>query len=389
MHPLMSESDQSPLIFISAAEPSGDKHAAHLIEATRRLSPSVRFVGVAGPKMVAAGCKSIFDMTSHAAMLLGAAKSIGRAITMLSTSSRYLRRFPFDAAVAVDSPTVHLPLAGMAQEAGIPVLYYIAPQMWAWGKHRIYKLRHRVEQVAAILPFEEKFFRDQGIDATYVGHPLASQVAREQVNRDTVSTLRSKGSPFVALLPGSRKHVVEEVLQGQLEVAEGIARAIPSAAFGVSVAGRNVASIVHESANRAKCRVTVCEKSVGDLIESADLVLVASGTSALEVAFHRKPMIVMYNASRVFYHLFARWMIRTEYLSLPNILAQDDIVPEFMPYYNSTHPIIEKAVELLRSDEMRESVSQALSALVDPMRNRDASMETAELLLGMINRRRH
>ena len=166
-----------PLIFISAAEPSADLHAAALIEATTAMCPSVRFVGVAGPRMVEAGCHAIFDMTRHAAMLLGVIGAVGRASRMMRISDECLRRFPFKAAVVVDSPMLHLPLAGRAQAAGVPVLYYIAPQLWAWGAGRMHKLRNRVEAVAAILPFEEAYFRGQGVPATFVGHPLIERLA--------------------------------------------------------------------------------------------------------------------------------------------------------------------------------------------------------------------
>ena len=176
--------DSAPLIFISAAEASGDLHGASLIRAVHRQCPQARFVGVAGPKMSEAGCKSIFDMTRHAALLLGALEAVGRAYTMLETSDRHLRRYPFDAAVVIDSPTLHLPLAGRAQGLGIPVMYYIAPQLWAWGAYRIHKVRNRVDRLAVILPFEESYFRDRGVNAGFVGHPLVEQIAEQVVDED-------------------------------------------------------------------------------------------------------------------------------------------------------------------------------------------------------------
>ncbi len=233
-----------PLIFISAAEPSGDMHGAALIRATTAICPGARFVGVAGPRMTAAGCEPIFDMTRHSAMLLGAVASVGRGIAMLQTCERHLRRYPFDAAVVIDSPTLHLPLAGRAQAVGIPVLYYIAPQLWAWGARRIHKLRNRVERVAVILPFEERYFCDRGVDATFVGHPLADQWARTRIDQTVVDEIRSHGEPVIALLPGSRKHVVEAMLPGQLEVAQRIAAEFPGATFGVSVAGPQVDGVI-------------------------------------------------------------------------------------------------------------------------------------------------
>lgn len=339
--------------------------------------------------MVEAGCERIFDMSRHAAMLLGVVKNAARGMALLAASDRYLRRYPFSAAVVIDSPMLHLPLAAKAQAAGVPVLYYIAPQMWAWGAYRILKLRHRVDRMAVIFPFEEEFFRNQGVNATYVGHPLADQFAQLSIDRDLVAGIRRRGVPVVALLPGSRTHVVESVLPGQLQVAERIASAIPGTTFGVSVANTQVAPLVTKLI--ASCRVPL-EPYPGhhsELIQAADLVLIASGTTALEVAFHERPMIVMYQSSRFLYHAIGRWMIDSRYLSLPNILAGREIVPEFMPYYTSTVPIADRAIGLLRSEDARRTMTEDLSAIVAPLRGTHAAQRTAELLLEMISRMHH
>ncbi len=386
-----TDTSNRPLIFISAAEPSADRHGASLIEAARTLAPAVRFVGVAGPRMVAAGCESIFDMTGHASMLLGVFRAAGRAFKLWATADAHLRRYPFDACVVIDSPMLHLPLIQQAKSAGVPTLYYIAPQMWAWGTYRIHKLRDRVDRVATILPFEETFFRNQGVDATFVGHPLAEQLRSEPVDHACVGEIRAGGKPLVALLPGSRTHVVEEVLPGQLEVAASIAGRFPRAAFGVSVAGAKIGGIIDQRIREAGLgdRVKAYPGRHRELIEAADLVLVTSGTTALEVAFCGKPMIVMYNASRLFYHLFARWMLHTPYLSLPNILAGREIVPEFMPYYRSTGPIAEAAIGLLADDSKRRAMTEALKALVEPLWEGSASARAAELLLDLTRRHHH
>lgn len=372
---------QETLVFISAAEPSADQHGADLIRAARARRADLRFVGVAGPKMVAAGCDSIFDMTSHASMLLGAVRVAGRAAKMLSTADRYLRMHPFAAAVVIDSPTLHLPLAAKAQSAGVPVLYYIAPQMWAWGAYRIHKLRNRCDRVAVIFPFEEEYFRNQGVEARWVGHPLADQVEADRPDAERVRAIRAKGVPVIALMPGSRKHVVQSILPDQLAVARRIAERFPRVYFGVSVAAPNVAPIVATAVRSSQVRCEMFPAHRAELIEAADLVLVASGTTALEVAFRERPMIVMYQSSPLFYNLVARWMIQTPYLSLPNILAGEEIVPEFMPYYRSTDPIAAKAVELLENPLMRNEMTEHLAGIVAPLRGPSAARNAAEMLI--------
>ncbi|MDO8630906.1 MAG: lipid-A-disaccharide synthase [Phycisphaerales bacterium] len=374
---------RGPLVFISAAELSADVHGAALIRATREACPDVRFVGIAGPNMVAAGCEAVYDMTGHAGMLLGAIANVGRGITMLSAADRYLRMYPFDAAVLIDSPTLHLPLAAKAQIAGVPVMYYIAPQMWAWGAYRIHKLRNRCDRVAVIFPFEEEYFRNQGVNARYVGHPLGDLIDGETRDPALVDEIRSLGSPVVALLPGSRKHVAQTMLPDQLKVAERIAGEFRNAFFGVSVAGTSVAPLIGRLTAASPVRNRLFSGHHGELIEAADLVLVASGTAALEVAFRGRPMVVMYQSSPLLYHLIARWMIHTPYLSLPNILANREIVPEFMPYYRSTEPIAKRAIELLKSDEERSRMVSDLAAVVEPLRGRSASSTAAAMLLDM------
>lgn len=386
------------LIFISAAEPSADQHAADLIRAAKAIRQDLRFVGVAGPKMVAAGCESIFDMTSHAGMLLSALGVAGRAARMISTADRYLRMHPFAAAVVLDSPTLHLPLAARAQSAGVPVMYYIAPQMWAWGAYRIHKLRNRCDKVAVIFPFEEEYFRNQGVDARWVGHPLADQVAAEQPDLARVTEIRAKGAPIVALLPGSRKHVIESILPDQLEVARRIAEQYPRAYFGVSVAGPNVAPLIaritgtplaNKDGAGGGLKLGLFPAHRAELIEAADLVLVASGTTSLEVAFRKRPMIVMYQSSPIFYNLVGRWMIRTPYLSLPNILAGEEIVPEFMPYYRSVEPIADAALELLGNPLRRKEMTEDLATVVAPLQGPRAAQNAATMLIELATRSHH
>ncbi len=339
--------------------------------------------------MVQAGCDSIFDMTRHAAMLLGVVRVAGRAVAMLQTSEEHLRRYPFDAAVVIDSPTLHLPLAGRAQAAGVPVMYYIAPQMWAWGAYRIHKLRNRADRVAVILPFEEKYFRDRGVNATYVGHPLAEQLAEISIDDAVRNEIRMRGTPVIALLPGSRRHVIKSVLPGQLEVARRIASVFPEAVFGVSVANPQAAPVIEGLLSSSAAPVKAYPGNHAELIQAADLVLAVSGTTTLEVAFHRRPMIVMYNSSRAFYHLIGRWLIHTPHLSLPNILAGREIVPEFMPYYTSTQPIAERAIQLLRSENARQAMIRDLEEIVAPLRDASASQRAAAMLLDMAEKRQH
>ncbi len=383
--PVPPEAADGPLVFMSAAEPSADLHAASLIGAVARLRPDIRFAGVAGPAMQAAGCWPIFDMTRHSAMLLGAVGAVLPALRLLASTSAHLRRYPFAAAVVVDSPTLNLPIALRAKRRGLPVLYYIAPQLWAWGRHRVGRVRARVDRLAVILPFEEPFFRSHGIDATYVGHPLFDALASEAPDPERVAEIRQMGQPVVALLPGSRQHVVHEVLTGQLEVTKRIRQRFPDAHFGVSVANDRAERVIADALLRTDVPVTAYRSRNADLLTAADLALVASGTVTLEVAYRHTPMIVMYNANRWAYHLLGRWLIRTPHLSLINILAGRRLVPEFMPYYRSTAPIAELAISLLADPGALRAMAVDIAAVLDPLVKTGASENTARILLEMLD----
>lgn len=373
----------SPRIFISAAEPSGDLHAAALIRRVRARCPGASFVGVAGPAMQESGCRSIFDMTSHSSMLMGVVGNARRAMTVLSRTTDELSRHPYDAAVLIDSPVLNLPIALRAKMRAIPVLYYIAPQLWAWGASRASKVRARVDQLAVVLPFEQEYFRRLGLNATYVGHPLFDSLADRVPDSATVEVIRRTGQPVLAILPGSRKHVVKEVLPGQLEVARVIRVRYPRVHVGVSVASDVVSDTIRHCMNASGVSATTYAGKNADLLTAADLTLVASGTATLEVAHYGSPMIVMYNGSKLMYHLFARWKLTLKHLCLINILAERELIPEFMPYYDSTIPIGRCAVDLLSAPDRLADMRRELSELLSGFNQPGASDRVADILLNM------
>ncbi|MFH0980046.1 MAG: lipid-A-disaccharide synthase [Planctomycetota bacterium] len=379
---------EGPLIFISAAEPSADLHGASLIRAASEIEPGVRFVGIAGPAMREAGCWALHDLTRRSAMLLSALRNVGEGFKVLALTRGYFRRYPFAAAVFIDSPMLNLALAKVAKAHRVPVLYYIAPQVWAWGRYRVARVRRRADKLAVILPFEEPFFRRYGIDATYVGHPLFDVLLARRPDPAVRRTIREAGHPVVVLMPGSRTHVVRGVLPGQLAVGRRIAERYPTTHFPISVANDSVRRLIEPLAAESGLNYAAYHGKNADLLESADLVLVASGTSTLEVAYYHKPMVIMYNGSRLAYHLLARWLIRTPHLSLVNILAGRELVPEFMPYYTSTDPLARCALGLLESPDQRQSMSRALADLLAPLVKPGAPANTAAMLLGMVGKHR-
>lgn len=334
--------------------------------------------------MQAAGCKAIDNLAERSVMGLAVAGSLWRAPGLLRRVNESLRPGAFDAVVFIDSPFLHLKLAPLVRARGIPLLYYIAPQTWAWNERRIGRMRRSIDRMAVILPFEEAYFRDHGIAATYVGHPLFDALVNDVPAVERVEELRAGGSPIVAIFPGSRPHEINEVFPGQLEVAAAVRTRFRDARFLVSVAHDGVAGPIERFIRSAGVMCECRRDDNAAMAKAADLALVKSGTTTLELAYHHTPMIVMYNHSRLGYELVGKWLIRTKYLSLPNILAGREIVPEFMPYYRSTRPIAERAIELLSTQPSLEKMRGDLEALMTPIVKTGASDNTAALLDEMV-----
>ncbi len=334
--------------------------------------------------MQAAGCLAIDDLTSKSAMLVGALRLLRHARRLMRQISRILAATPVDLAIVVDSPALHLPMAKRLRKAGCPVLYYIAPQLWAWAPWRIRPLRRRVNRVAAILPFEESYFRQRGVDARYVGHPLVEQLADYNRDHALLATMRQAGSPVVTCLPGSRSHVIQEVLPGQIEVARTIAEHHPRAVFLFAAADARASAIIREflPTDNLNCRVEIGH--LPEMLSASDLALCASGTATLEVACHGVPMIVMYNGSKWGYRLVGRHLITTPHLSLVNILAGRRIVPEFMPYYDSTEPIAAEALDILANPARQEAIKTDLARIVNSLGTSRAAEQAARMAVEMI-----
>lgn len=393
----MGEATGNPRIFISVAEQSADEHAAALVRAFGENHPGATFHGLAGPAMQAAGCECLCDFTSQSAMAMAAFRRIPEAYRVLGLVRRSLRQGrqsgvqpAYDAAVMVDSPALNLPIAKLFRRRRIPVLYYIAPQTWAWGPRgwRNARLRKRVNRVACLWPFEQPYFRAAGIQATYVGHPSIDRLLAAKVQEPRIKELRGDHAPVITLLPGSRSHVVDEVLPGQLDVATAIGGRFHRARFLIVAASEDIKTLILTHINQlrpgmarfSEVPVLCGAADRAAAIRAADLVLVASGTVTLEVAYHGTPMIVMYNAGRWSYQLLARWLITTKHLSIPNILAGREIVPEFMPYYRSIDPIVARAIEWLSTPDTLARVRRDLVETVKPLMKPGAAKNAAKEL---------
>jgi lipid-A-disaccharide synthase len=382
-------------VFITVAEVSGDLHAAQLIRSLRRLSPELIIEGIGGPAMAAAGATLHRETVGGAAMTWRGALRAVEVWQLLRWTRRYFKTFKPDLQICVDSFAMNIHFAKLAHSMGLPVLMYVAPQLWAWREGRMKKLRRNVDRVACLLPFEEAYFRKHGVNATFVGHPLFDELPAD---RGAADANEPKGDRVVGLLPGSRKSEAMSNFPHMLDVAEQIRAAIPSVRFLVPTTEATHPVVERDlSAWRASASGRMLEFAQGafdQMVPRCDLCITVSGTATLHVASFGVPMIVVYRASPIAWHALARWLMKTRTFALVNLLAggkpperTDDrsghIVPEFVPWYGSNAPVANLAIQLLQHPERREAQKAKLRRLVKNLDRPGASDNVARIALEM------
>jgi lipid-A-disaccharide synthase len=368
-------------IFITVAEVSGDKHAAALIRSLKSLAPDLIVEGLGGPQMEAAGAKLLHNTVTGAAMgWRGALRALEVARWMKEVRAHYQEHKP-DLHICIDSSAMNLAFAKLAKSFGVPVLYYIAPQLWASREGRMKKLRRDVDAVASIVPFEEPYFRQHGVNATFVGHPLFDQIARP--SRDGEARFPQR-LPIVGIIPGSRKSEVKQNFPHLLEVMDRIKAEFSQVKFLIPTTP-SVHALVEELA-RGRSDVEIKTDAFDEFVPRCDLCITKSGTSTVHVAAYHVPMIVVYRINPILWHLAARWLIKTKKIAMVNILAgQIELVPEFIPWYGSNEPVANCAIDLLKHPEKLAEQSRKLRELMSTLDKPGASMNAARLAIELMS----
>ncbi len=320
---------------LSAGEVSGDLHGSTLCRAIQALRPDVQLVGMGGPRMAAAGMDVLADPTREA--VVGTNEALRHLPALYQAYRRLVRRLrehPPCALVVIDFPEFNLRLARQARRAGVPVLYFIPPQLWAWRRGRIRQMARRITRVLAILPFERDLYERAGVPVEFVGHPLLDVLplslgrdeARRRLGLDPSEVV-------VGLLPGSRREEVARLLPAMIGAARHLAEAGDARHFVLGLAptvDRAAVATLLGSLDGARApRVDVHEGRTYDVMAAADVHLIASGTATLEAALLGVPMVICYRVSRVT-EAFVRALVRVPWAGLPNIVAGRAIVPEIL-----------------------------------------------------------
>lgn len=338
---------------IVAGETSGDLHGASLVQAILELAPDVKFRGIGGRRMQEAGV----ELLAHAADM--AVVGLTEVIAKFNQIRKVLNLMKADLAaskpdllILIDYPDFNLMLGKAAKALGVKIFYYISPQVWAWRRGRIKKIRSIVDKMAVILPFEEQLYRDEDVDATYVGHPLLDTVTIKYTRAEALQQFGlNDGATTVGLLPGSRDTEIARLLPVMMNASEIIVKKMPGTQFVLPLAETLDLESVEKILGQYSVPVRIVHHDTLDAMACSDLVIVASGTATLEAALLGKPMVIVYKVSPVSYYIGKR-IIKVEHIGLANLIAGKSVVPELIQDEANPERIATEVIHIL-SDEAR------------------------------------
>ncbi len=323
-----------PRIAIVAGETSGDSLGAGLIRALREREPRAEFFGIAGPRMIDAGCTAWHTIDELS--IMGLAEVLPHLRRLLRLRTQLIERVRGaapDVYIGIDSSDFNLPIELALRRAGIPTVQYVSPQVWAWRSSRVARIRAATDLVLCLLPFEPDFYAEHSVNARFVGHPLADDIPFdvEAAPARAALGLASDG-PLLALLPGSRRGEVARLIKPFLETAAWLAEHRPGTSTVVAAANATIADLCRAAMERTAVTPvpTLITGRARECMAAADVVLSASGTASLEAMLLKRPLVVAHRLSPVTFWLAHRFGIgRLEHFSLPNLLAREELVPEF------------------------------------------------------------
>ncbi|HYB20328.1 MAG TPA: lipid-A-disaccharide synthase [Thermodesulfobacteriota bacterium] len=372
-------------ILIVAGEASGDLHGSKVAEALLRLEPQLQLWGMGGDHLRRAGVEILIDSSRLAVVgiteVLGRMGSLYRAYRNIK---KLIQRREISLLILIDFPDFNLRLARVAREKGIPVLYYISPQVWAWRSGRIKKIAQRVQKMAVIFPFEVSLYREAGLEAQFVGHPLMDVLSSPSALALPGHPQKDwRGTPLITLLPGSRQKEVLSLLPEMVKAAQIITRRKPEAQFLLALAPAMDLDEIRNFLPSSGVAITMVEGRTYQAIRAADLVIVASGTATLETAILGKPMVIIYRVSPLTYWV-GRAMVKVKWIGLANIVAERALVPELLQGEMRGERIAEEAFRILDDEKYRQEMIRGLAEVGSKLGNPGAADRVAEMALGMI-----
>ena len=370
---------------LSCGEPSGDLYAGALVAALRQREPDLEVFGLGGERFKAAGGELVADF--HGLSVTGLTEALAvlprsfRTLRLLTEAARTRRP---DALVVIDYPDFNFRLMRAIKRLGVPVIYYISPQLWAWRAGRMKTMKQFVDRVLPIFPFEEALYRDAGLDVRFVGHPLIDLVAPVQSREQLLRRLNlDPAKPVMALLPGSRPNELERLAPVMAAAAPLIAAQVPDLQFVVARAP-NLPDRLFEGFGIPGVTLRIVEGRTDDVLQAADAVVTASGTATVQTALHGKPMVVLYKLSPLTYRL-GKGLARVDMYAMVNLIAGRRVVQELIQDDCTAEAVAAEAVRIATDAGYREQMTVQLADVCRRLGGPGASERAAEAVLDVVH----
>ncbi|PJC60379.1 MAG: lipid-A-disaccharide synthase [Ignavibacteria bacterium CG_4_9_14_0_2_um_filter_37_13] len=372
-------------ILVLAGEASGDLHGAALIKAMKAIDPSLSFYGIGGDEMKSEGMQLLYHINKMA--FLGFVEVIKHLPFIKKVQTDVLKLVEeknIQTCVLIDYPGFNLSIAKKLNVMERKIIYYISPQIWAWGKHRIHKIKKLVNKMLVLFPFEETFYKKAGVDATFVGHPLIERINNYSfVERNEFFSQNNLDvqKDILLVLPGSRIQEVAKIFPSVIEGAVAVAKK-----FNLQVVvgcSSNIDEKTFKKLSREKDYLVIKNKSY-ELFKYAKLGIIKSGTSTLEAALFGLPMVIVYRTNALTYFI-GKKLVTLRSIGLANIIAGETVVPELIQNAVNTKNILNECSNFLSDVSFYKSVSEKLKSLKDVLGNKHASKTAAEIIIASIN----
>ncbi len=373
---------------VVAGEASGDLLGAGLISAIRQRHPDAVFEGIAGPQMIAAGAHSLFPMDRLSVM--GIVEVLGRYRELLGIRrqlSKHFRETPPDVFIGIDAPDFTLGLERQLRQAGIKTVHYVSPSVWAWRQGRVKKIAQSTDLMLTLFPFEEKFYLQHQLPVEFVGHPLADTIP---LSVDQAAARKLLGLPadhkILALLPGSRSNELQYLASTFIETVRWLRVKHPHLEVVVPLANDARRTQFEQALAQISDApaMTLVDGQSREVMAAADVVLLASGTAALEAMLLKCPMVVAYKLAPLTYWL-AKRMVKVDNFSLPNLLANETLVPEFIQHEATPEQLGQAVLSYFENTALNEQVNQRFHEIHQTLRQ-DASQQAANAVLALVGR---
>lgn len=381
-------SKQAPqTVMLVAGEASGDQHAANMFLALKKRLPAVTGFGMGSAKMRKAGIDIHFDSSNIGVIgLIEVLKHYRDIKQALKLMQQLVCQKKPDLLICIDYKEFNFKLARHAKQAGIKVLFYISPQIWAWRPGRVVKYGRVIDMMAVIFPFETHYYQAHNIPVRYVGHPSVDKVHVQYSKAQAIKYFQLNATrPIIGLLPGSRQNEIKRLLPEMLATIKLVAAAVPETQFVLVQADSINTTLLQSYLQQSSLTISIIKNQSYDIIQCCDGVLTASGTATVEVALLGVPMVIIYKLSIITYYL-ARILVKTPYIGLPNIIAGRVIVKEFIQHHANAENIASELMKILTDSHYAQQMRDDLKQLKEQLGKGGGSANIAELAVQMLQR---